>query len=225
MRVLVVEDEPYLAEAVRDGLRLAAVPADVAPDGARALEMLRENRYDVVVLDRDLPVVPGDEVARVVAATPDGPRVLMLTAADRLDDKASGFALGADDYLVKPFAMRELVLRVRAVARRAGPGRPPVLEAEGVRLDPFRREVHREGHHVPLTRKQFAVLEVLMAADGGVVSAEDLLEQAWDAHADPFTGAVRVTMSTLRSRLGAPAVIHTVTGVGYRFGGPAAPAP
>ncbi len=216
--MLVVEDETYLAEALRDGLRLEAIAADLAGDGGHALELLARNAYDVVVLDRDLPVLPGDEVARRIAAAGTGPRVLMLTAADRLDDKVSGFEVGADDYLVKPFAMRELVVRLRALARRSQEGRPPVLEGHGVRLDPFRREVSREGRHVALTRKQFAVLEVLMGAGGGVVSAETLLERVWDEHADPFTNAVRITMSTLRKRLGEPAVLHTVPGVGYRFG-------
>ncbi|MFI7588986.1 response regulator transcription factor [Spongisporangium articulatum] len=220
MRVLVVEDEPYLADAVRDGLRLEAIAADVALDGAQALELLAVNTYDVVVLDRDLPTVPGDDVARAVAAGGDGPRIIMVTAADRLDDKASGFELGADDYLTKPFELRELVLRLRALARRPATGRPPVLERSGVRLDPFRREVFRDGRYVALTRKQFAVLTVLMESAGGVVSAEDLLERAWDANADPFTNAVRITISTLRRRLGEPQLIHTLPGSGYRFGAP-----
>jgi two-component system, OmpR family, response regulator VanR len=218
VRVLVVEDEPYLADAVRDGLRLAAIASDVAGDGESAL-LLAANDYDVVVLDRDLPGVSGDEVARRTSAEGTGPRILVLTAADHLDDKVSGFEVGADDYLVKPFAVRELVLRLRALARRPPAGRPPVLESSGVRLDPFRREVHRDGRYVALTRKQFAVLEVLVDSDGGVVSAETLLERAWDENADPFTNAVRITMSTLRKRLGRPPVIHTVAGVGYRFGG------
>jgi two-component system response regulator VanR len=143
--------------------------------------------------------------------------ILMLTAADRLDDKATGFGLGADDYLTKPFALQELVLRLRALDRRRGHHRPPVREVAGLRLDPFRREVHRDGRYVALTRKQFAVLEVLIAAEGGVVSAEDLLKQAWDENADPFTNAVRITVSALRKRLGEPSVIATVAGVGYRI--------
>ncbi|GAB6902073.1 response regulator transcription factor [Kineosporia succinea] len=218
MRVLIVEDEPYLAEAVRDGLRLEAIAADLALDGAQALELAAVNRYDVVVLDRDLPVVHGDEVARRLAGAGDGPRILMLTAADLLDDKASGFGLGADDYLTKPFDMRELVMRLRALGRRPAQARPPVIESDGVRLDVFRREVYRDGHYVALTRKQFSVLHVLIGAGGGVVSAEDLLEQAWDENADPFTNAVRVTVSTLRKRLGEPQLIQTVAGAGYRFG-------
>ncbi|WP_285619177.1 response regulator transcription factor [Kineosporia sp. NBRC 101677] len=218
MRVLIVEDEPYLAEAVRDGLRLAAIAADLALDGASALDMLAVHDYDVVVLDRDLPVIHGDEVARRIVAGHPSTRILMLTAADLLDDKASGFELGADDYLTKPFEMRELVMRLRALGRRSGQALPPVIEREGVRVDVFRREVYRDGRYLALTRKQFSVLQVLITAAGGVVSAEDLLEQAWDENADPFTNAVRVTISTLRKRLGEPQLIQTVPGVGYRFG-------
>jgi two-component system response regulator VanR len=143
--------------------------------------------------------------------------ILMLTAADRLDDKATGFELGADDYLTKPFALQELVLRLRALDRRRAHNRPPVREIAGLRLDPFRREVYRDGRYVALTRKQFAVLEVLVAAEGGVVSAEELLERAWDENADPFTNAVRITVSALRKRLGEPAIIATVAGAGYRI--------
>src|SRR5690349_8188806 len=217
MRVLVVEDEPFMAEAIRDGLRLEAIAADLAGDGHTAIELLGTNTYDVAVLDRDIPGPSGDEVARRIVASGVGTPILMLTAADRLDDLASGFGLGADDYLTKPFELRELVLRLRALDRRRGRNRPPVLEAAGVRLDPFRREVHRDGHYVALTRKQFAVLEVLVAAQGGVVSAEELLERAWDENADPFTNAVRITVSALRKRLGEPWVIVTVPGVGYRI--------
>jgi len=216
MRVLVVEDEPFMAEAIRDGLRLEAIAADLAGDGHSALELLATNAYDIAVLDRDIPGPSGDEVARRIVASGTGLPILMLTAADRLDDLATGFGLGADDYLTKPFELRELVLRLRALDRRRGQNRPPVLEAAGVRLDPFRREVHRDGHYVALTRKQFAVLEVLISADGGVVSAEELLERAWDENADPFTNAVRITVSALRKRLGEPWVILTVPGVGYR---------
>ncbi|WIE65675.1 response regulator transcription factor [Curtobacterium sp. MCLR17_036] len=217
MRVLIVEDEPLLAEAVRDGLRLEAIAADVAGDGDTALELLARNPYDVAVLDRDVPGPSGDEVAAAVLASGSGTPVLMLTAADRIEDKASGFRAGADDYLTKPFEMRELVLRLRALARRRVSHRPPVLEAAGVRVDPFRREVSRDGRHVALTRKQFAVLAVLVEAQGGVVSAEQLLERAWDENADPFTNAVRITVSSLRKRLGEPWVIATVPGVGYRI--------
>ena len=217
MRVLVVEDEPYLAEAIRDGLRLEAIAADIAGDGDTALELLDVNAYDIAVLDRDIPGPSGDDIAAAIVASGSGLPILMLTAADRLDDKASGFGVGADDYLTKPFELRELVLRLRALDRRRAHHRPPVLTVGGLRLDPFRREVHRDGRYVPLTRKQFAVLEVLVAARGGVISAEELLERAWDENADPFTNAVRITVSALRKRLGEPWLIATVPGVGYRI--------
>ncbi|MEN2416732.1 response regulator transcription factor [Streptomyces rimosus] len=217
MRVLVVEDEPYMAEVIRDGLRLEAIAADIAGDGDTALELLSTNTYAIAVLDRDIPGPTGDEIAQRIVATGGGMPILMLTAADRLDDKASGFELGADDYLTKPFDMRELVLRLRALDRRRVHSRPPVREIAGLRVDPFRREVYREGRYIALTRKQFAVLEVLAAAEGGVVSAEELLERAWDENADPFTNAVRITVSALRKRLGEPWLITTVPGVGYRI--------
>jgi len=214
---LIVEDEPYMAEAIRDGLRLAAIAADIAADGNTALELLSINAYDIAVLDRDIPRPSGDEIAKHIVASGSGMPILMLTAADRLDDKASGFELGADDYLTKPFELQELVLRLRALDRRRTHTRPPVREIAGLRLDPFRREVYREGRYVALTRKQFAVLEVLVAAEGGIVSAEELLERAWDDNADPFTNAVRITVSALRRRLGEPGIIATVAGVGYRI--------
>jgi two-component system response regulator VanR len=217
VRVLVVEDEPLLAEGIRDGLRLEAIAADVALDGHTALELLSVNDYDVAVIDRDIPGPSGDEVARGIVGSGSGLPILMLTAADRLEDKASGFELGADDYLTKPFHLKELVMRLRALHRRRAVKRPPVLELAGLRLDPFRREVYRDGRYVALTRKQFAVLEVLMRAQGGVVSADDLLESAWDESADPFTNAVRITISALRKRLGEPWLIATVPGVGYRI--------
>ncbi len=217
MRVLIVEDEPYMAQAIRDGLRLEAIAADIAGDGETALEMLSINTYDIAVLDRDIPAPSGDEIARGIVASGTGMPILMLTAADRLNDKASGFELGADDYLTKPFALQELVLRLRALDRRRAHHTPPVRVMGGLRLDPFRREVHRDGRYVALTRKQFAVLEVLVAAEGGVVSAEELLKRAWDENADPFTNAVRVTVSALRKRLGEPWIIATVAGVGYRI--------
>src|SRR5947199_5953288 len=216
-RVLIVEDEPYMAEAIRDGLRLEAIAADIAGDGDTALELLRVNPYDIAVLDRDIPGPTGDEIAERIVASGSGMPILMLTAADRLDDKATGFELGADDYLTKPFDLRELVLRLRALDRRRAHNRPPVREIAGLQLDPFRREVYRDGRYVALTRKQFAVLEVLVAAEGGVVSAEELLAQAWDENADPFTNAVRITVSGLRKRLGEPWIIATVAGVGYRI--------
>src|SRR6201995_4307209 len=215
MRVLLVEDEPYMAEAIRDGLRLEAIAADIAGDGGSALELLRVNAYDIAVLDRDIPGPTGDEIARRIVASGSGMPILMLTAADRLGDKASGVELGADDYLTKPFELQELALRLRALDRRRAHNRPPVREIAGLRLDPFRREVFRDGHYVALTRKQFAVLEVLVGAEGGVVSAEELLERAWDENADPFTNAVRITVSGLRKRLGEPAIIATVAGGGH----------
>jgi two-component system response regulator VanR len=216
VRVLIVEDEPLMAEAIRDGLRLEAIAADVASDGDSALKLLRFNAYDIAVLDRDFPGPSGDEIAERIVASGSGMPILMLTAADRLDDKATGFELGADDYLTKPFHLKELVLRLRALDRRRAHHRPPVREIAGLRLDPFRREVYRDGRYIPLTRKQFAVLEVLVAAEGGVVSAEELLARAWDENADPFTNAVRITISALRKRLGEPWMITTVLGVGYR---------
>jgi two-component system response regulator VanR len=215
VRVLIVEDEPYMAEAIRDGLRLEAIAADIASDGDTARDLLSINAYDIAVLDRDVPGTSGDEIARRIIASGSGMPILMLTAADRLDDKASGFELGADDYLTKPFELRELVLRLRALDRRRAHNRPPVREIAGLRLDPFRREVYRGGRYIALTRKQFAVLEVLIAAEGGVISAEELLERAWDENADPFTNAVRITVSALRKRLGEPKIIATVPGAGY----------
>lgn len=206
-----------MAGAIRDGLRLEAIAADIASDGGTALQLLTTNTYDIAVLDRDVPGLSGDEIARRIIASGSGMPILMLTAADRLDDKASGFELGADDYLTKPFEMRELILRLRALNRRREFNRPPVLEVAGLRLDPFRREVYRDDRYVALTRKQFAVLEVLLAAAGGVVSSEELLEQAWDENTDLFTNAVRITVSALRKRLGEPWVIATVPGVGYRI--------
>ncbi|MGW9404180.1 response regulator transcription factor [Arthrobacter sp. NPDC055585] len=217
MHVLIVEDEPLLAEAVRDGLRLEAIAADIAGDGHTALGLLSVNSYDVAILDRDIPGPNGDEIANRIVGSGSGLPILMLTAADRIDDKAAGFELGADDYLTKPFEFRELVLRLRALYRRRAHTRPPVSEIAGLRLDPFRREVFRDGRYVALTRKQFAVLEILVAANGGVVSAEELLAKAWDENADPFTNAVRITISALRKRLGEPVIIETVPGVGYRI--------
>ncbi|MFD3416669.1 response regulator transcription factor [Streptomyces decoyicus] len=217
MRVLVVEDELYLAEAVQAGLRLEAIASDIVGDGDSALERLSVNEYDVVVLDRDIPGTHGDDVCRIIVERQLGCRVLMLTAASHLQEKVTGFEVGADDYLTKPFDLKELVVRLRSLARRPRESTPPVLEYAGIRLDPFRREVFRSGRYISLTRKQFAILEILMTARGGVVSAETLLERAWDENADPFTNAVRITISTLRKRLGEPSPIHTVPGVGYRL--------
>ncbi|ADG89008.1 transcriptional regulatory protein CutR [Thermobispora bispora] len=217
MRVLVVEDERVLADAIATGLRREAMAVDVAYDGAEALEKLAYIDYDVIVLDRDLPKVHGDEVAKKLANERCPSRILMLTAAGDVDDRVEGLQLGADDYLPKPFAFAELVARVRALARRSAPPLPPVLERAGIRLDPAKRTVTRDGRPISLTRKEFAVLEELMRADGAVVSQEDLLDKAWDEHIDPFTNVVRVTMMTLRKKLGDPPIIETVPGVGYRL--------
>lgn len=219
MRVLIVEDEPYLADAVRVGLRRQTIAADVVHDGGAALDSIAVNDYDVVILDRDLPGIHGDEVCARIAAEHPQVRVLMLTAARSLGDRVGGFELGADDYLSKPFEFPELVARLRALERRSQPARPPVLEAHGVRLDAFRREVYRDGRLVRLSPKEFAVLQILMSAEGGVLSSETLLEKAWDANADPFTNTIRVTISNLRKRLGEPWVIQTTPGVGYSFEG------
>ncbi|MGP4112875.1 response regulator transcription factor [Streptomyces sp. 4N509B] len=217
MRVLVAEDEPRLADAIGEWLRGEAHAVDVAYDGAAALERVAVNAYDVVVLDRDLPGVHGDEVCREVLASRAPTRVLMLTAAARVADRVAGLGLGADDYLTKPFAFPELSARVLALGRRCRPAAPPVLRRGGIVLDQARREVVRDGRYVPLARKEFGVLAELLRADGGVVSAEQLLEKVWDEHADPFTGAVRLTVLKLRRKLGDPPVVETVTGVGYRI--------
>lgn len=214
--MLVVEDEELLADAIAEGLRREALAVDVVYDGDAALERLGVHEYDVLVLDRDLPIVHGDDVCRAVVESGVETRVLMLTAAAEVADRVSGLGLGADDYLAKPFAFVELVARVRALGRRARPAAPPVLERAGIRLDPARREVYRDGHFVPLSRKEFAVLEELLRADGAVVSVEQLLEKAWDEHIDPFTNVVRVTVMTLRRKLGEPQVVQTVPGVGYQ---------
>lgn len=218
VRVLVVEDEQLLADAIGAGLRREAMAVDVVYDGDAALERMAVNAYDVVVLDRDLPEVHGDEVCRQIVAGDEPGRVLMLTAAGDVTDRVDGLSLGADDYLAKPFVFAELVARVRALSRRSRPAVPPVLVRSGVRLDPLRREVTRDGTPVSLTRKEFAVLEELLRADGAVVSSEQLLEKAWDENADPFTNVVRVTVMTLRRKLGEPPLVRTVTGVGYQLG-------
>ncbi|WP_433611296.1 response regulator transcription factor [Dactylosporangium sp. CA-139114] len=217
MRVLVVEDEQLLADAVAEGLRRESFAVDVAYDGSGALDRLGVNEYDVLILDRDLPGVDGDEVCRQVSARLPDTRILMLTAASAVAERVAGLSLGADDYLGKPFAFTELVARVRALGRRARAAAPPVLERGDLRLDPNRREVFRAGHYVGLTRKEFAVLEELLRAGGAVVSAEQLLERAWDEHIDPFTNVLRVTVMTLRRKLGDPPVIETVAGVGYQI--------
>jgi DNA-binding response OmpR family regulator len=217
MRILVVEDEPLLADAVAEGLRHAAFAVDVVYDGGAALERVAVNDYDVVVLDRDLPVVHGDDVCRALARRGGEVRVLMLTAAAGIDDRVDGLAIGADDYLPKPFALRELTARVAALGRRSRPATPPVLRRAGISLDPYRREVFRDGRYVPLSRKEFAVLAELLRAEGTAVSAETLLEKAWDENADPFTHAVRMTILKLRRKLGDPPVLLTDPGVGYRI--------
>lgn len=220
MRVLIVEDEVFLAEALQAGLRQESIAADIVFDGDDALERVGVNDYDIVVLDRDIPGTHGDEVCAIISREHPGVRVLMLTAAGRLNDKVSGFELGADDYLSKPFAFEELIVRLRALARRPAASSPPVLEFGDLRLDPFRQEAYRAGRYLKLARKQFAVLQLLMQANGGVVSAETMLEKVWDENADPFTSAPRVTMSTLRKALGAPDPIETVSGSGYRLSEP-----
>jgi DNA-binding response OmpR family regulator len=217
MRVLIVEDEEVLADAIASGLREEAIAVDVVYDGADALDRTSYVSYDVVVLDRDLPGVHGDQVCQALVRARGRTRILMLTAAGDVEERVDGLSLGADDYLAKPFVFAELVARVRALARRSAPPLPPVLERAGIRLDPRRRTVERDRRTVDLTRKEFAVLEELLRADGGVVSAEQLLDRAWDENIDPFSNIVRVAMATLRKKLGDPVVIETVTGVGYRL--------
>ncbi len=216
MRVLVVEDEQRLADAIARGLRAEGMAVDVAYDGNEGHEKATFTRYDVVVLDRDLPGMHGDELLTELISAGDIVRVLMLTASSGIDARVEGLSLGADDYLAKPFAFPELVARVRALGRRSTPAAPPVLKAADVELDPARRTVMRGGKTVELTRKEFGVLEVLMSADGQVVSSEELLERVWDENADPFTTTVRVTVMTLRRKLGDPGLIDTVVGAGYR---------
>ncbi len=217
VRVLVVDDQALLADAVAEALRQASIAVDVAYDGAAALDRIGVNSYDVVVLDRDLPEVHGDDVCAEIVAAGSGTRVLMLTAASTVPDRVAGLAMGADDYLPKPFDLTELLARVRALSRRSGPARGPVLVRAGLRLDPHAREVRRGDRLIPLSRKEFAVLEELLRAEGGAVSTEELLERAWDENADPFTNVVRVTMLNLRRKLGAPPVINTVHGIGYQI--------
>ncbi|MEU4411178.1 response regulator transcription factor [Streptosporangium sp. NPDC023963] len=217
MRVLVVEDERMLADAIAEWLRGETHAVDTAHDGEAALERIAVNDYDVVVLDRDLPLVHGDDVCRELVASESTARVLMLTAAAEIGDRVAGLSLGADDYLAKPFAFAELAARVQALGRRSRPAVPPVLRRAGITLDPARREVFRNGRYVPLSKKEFAVLTELLRADGALVSAERLLEKAWDEHADPFTGAVRLTILKLRRKLGEPPVIETMPGEGYRI--------
>jgi DNA-binding response OmpR family regulator len=214
MRVLVVEDHATLAGRIAQGLRQAGMAVDAVHDGAAALEAASLTAYDVIVLDRDLPVVHGDRVCRTVAGS--GPRILMLTAASDVDDRVDGLELGADDYLGKPFAFVELVARVRALSRRA-PAAPPVLRRGDLTVDRARHRATRGTNPLSLTRKEFGVLEMLLAADGAVVSAEELIEHVWDANLDPFSNIVSVTIARLRRKLGDPPVIETVVGKGYRM--------
>jgi two-component system, OmpR family, response regulator VanR len=216
MRVLVCEDEPRVAGAIARGLRRQGAAVDVTGDGAGALYKARLHPYDVVVLDRDLPEVHGDDVCRTLNAEQPDTKVLMLTAAAALDDVVDGLSLGADDYLAKPFRFEELVARIHALARRRGGARPAVLRRGDLELDPLRRTVTRGGRDVALAPKEFGVLEALMAADGAVVSSERLLERVWDENVDPFSTIVRMTVMTLRRKLGDPPVVHTVVGAGYR---------
>ena len=216
MRVLVVEDERNLADAIVRGLRKRGMAVDVAYDGDSGHEMAFVTRYDVVVLDRDLPGVHGDQICADLAASGALTRVLMLTASGTVADRVEGLQLGADDYLPKPFAFDELVARVQALGRRATPPAPPVLELADLGLDPARRVVTRGGVPVDLTNKEFGVLAELMKAGGAVVSSEELLDRVWDANTDPFTTTVRVTVMTLRKKVGDPPLIETVVGAGYR---------
>ncbi|MGW6521671.1 response regulator transcription factor [Streptomyces sp. NPDC054962] len=217
MRVLVVEDEEFMADMIARGLRRDAVAVDVAYDGLEAVDKLRFSAYDVMILDRDLPGLHGDDVCRHVVAHRLTTRILMLTAAGTVQERVVGLGLGADDYLTKPFAYDELLARVLALGRRSVPALPPVLELSGVTLNTARREASRDGVRLPLSRKEFAVLESLMRAQGAVVSADDLIEQVWEEETSYRTNAVRVTLSKLRAKLGEPPIINTVPGAGYCF--------
>ncbi|WP_283137550.1 response regulator transcription factor [Rhizohabitans arisaemae] len=217
MRVLVVEDEEELADTIARGLRLHAIAVDAVYDGQEAMELSGHVHYDVVVLDRDLPEVHGDDVCRALTATGAAGRILMLTAAGQIRDRVDGLSLGADDYLVKPFAFAELVSRVRALARRAPREAAPPLERAGIRLDPARRTVVRDGREVTLNRKEFDLLHELLRVDGALVSSAALRKSVWDEHAAAGTGALRVTLTSLRKKLGAPSLIENVPGKGYRL--------
>jgi DNA-binding response OmpR family regulator len=217
VRVLVVEDFEVLARTIGTGLRREGMAVDVVLDGTDALDHLAVTRYDVVVLDRDLPGVSGDEVCRRLVAERAETRVLMLTAASAVEERVDGLGLGADDYLAKPFDFAELVARVRALGRRSTPPLPPTLDSAGLTLDPARRVASRAGRRLELSPKEFAVLECLLAAQGTVVSAEELLERAWDEEADPFTTAVKTTIRRLRAKLGEPPLIETIREAGYRI--------
>ena len=214
---MLAEDEEFLAEMIAEGLRRDAVTVDLACDGIQALQKFEFGVYDVLVLDRDLPGVHGDEVCRRVVESGLATRVLMLTASASTRDRVAGLALGADDYLVKPFAYDELLARIVALARRAHPAHPPVIERAGLALDTARRQVTAEGRFLALSRKEFGVLEVLLRADGAVISTEDLIEQVWEENTSYRTNAVRITISNLRSKLGDQALIETLPGQGYRI--------
>jgi DNA-binding response OmpR family regulator len=217
MRVLVVEDHEELASTLATGLRREGMAVDIALDGSAALERALVYAYDVIVLDRDLPSVHGDEVCRRLLVGGSRARVLMLTAAGTIEDRVDGLTLGADDYLPKPFAFAELVARIRSLSRRAQPALPPVLVKGDLRLDPAQRVARRGGRLLPLSPKELSVLELLLASDGAVVSAEELLARVWDEQADPFSNVVKVTISRLRAKLGDPPLIETVPTAGYRI--------
>jgi DNA-binding response OmpR family regulator len=217
MRVLLVEDEERLADTIARGLRHEGMAVDVVLDGKSALTKAAINNYDVVVLDRNLPVVHGDDVCRELVSRQSLSRILMLTAAGSIQDRVTGLDLGADDYLPKPFALKELVARIRALSRRTAAPTAPVLTTGDLTLDPARHVAERAGKDLGLTKKEFGVLEVLLSAEGRVVSAEELLERVWDENADPFTNVVRVTIMTLRRKIGDPPLVETVAGVGYRI--------
>ncbi|NUR88276.1 MAG: response regulator transcription factor [Nonomuraea sp.] len=217
MRVLVVEDFEVLARSIGKGLRREGMAVDVVLDGGDALERLAVTRYDVVVLDRDLPGVSGDDICGELARGGSSTRVLMLTAAGTIEDRVAGLGLGADDYLAKPFAFAELVARIRALARRATPPLPPTLSCGDITLDPARRAAFRAGRRLELSPKEFGLLECLLASPGLVLPAEELLERVWDEAADPFTSAVKHTMHRLRAKLGDPPVIETIREAGYRI--------
>ena len=223
MRVLVVEDIPRHANRIAEGLRDQGIAVDVAYDGHEAASKVNVNPYDVVLLDRDLPGIHGDDLCQIITHSVDPPMVLMLTAAGAPNDRVKGLALGADDYLPKPFHFPELVLRIRALARRKPTPRRRALQAAGIELDPLTGTVTRDGRTIELSRKERAVLEALLKASPGALSAEGLLEQAWDENVDPFTNTVKVTIARLRRKLGQPDVIHTTPGVGYRITEPPQP--
>ncbi|MFS8101877.1 response regulator transcription factor [Lentzea alba] len=219
MRVLIAEDEPVLADFIADGLRQLAMAVDIAHDGLTAAEKLAGNEYDVVVLDRDLPGKHGDDVCREVIGSGLRTRVLMLTAMDDVRERVKGLRIGADDYLGKPFDFDELVARIDALARRSSPAAPPVMRRGGIEMNTALRQVSQNERFLSLSVKEFGVLHALMAANGAVVSAEELLTSVWDENADPFTNAVRITMSRLRAKLDDPSAIETIAGVGYRLRG------